>query len=227
MVERLVMRRGLSSYDPDDTSPKFVTLYRAVKKRTLPLAATALYVSAKTSFENAQFGDASAQFKDLLVLLSDPEQAATLGDLKLLAEGFSRLSEQRLADVSTPAAQPPPAANALEVPRVKAPGGFSRRVYGFEDLEVVPPTLHQRMPPWIPPGPFLATRVLHGILEIVVGEDGEVESQAMSEPTFPSVTGNCSGSRDDGRYTPAIRDGRPVKYRKAIAVTLGGSARNE
>ena len=184
VVERLVMRNGSSSYDFNDASPKFVTLYRAVKKRTLPLAATALYVSAKTSFENAQFAPAAAQFKELLVLLSDPEAAATLGDLKLLAEGFSRLSDQRLADVTPPAHQPPPAAVAVEA----SPRTPPRGVYGSDDLDVIPPAIiDQRMPAWIPTGPFLATRVMHGTLEVVVAEDGTVESRMMSEPVFPSV----------------------------------------
>ena len=108
-VERLVMRHRSSTYDIDSRPPKFVTLYRAVKRRTLPDAALALYGSAQASFEEGQFVKASAQFKDLLVMLSDSEAAAgKLGDLKVLANGFSRLSEQRLAEVKSPAPPPPP-----------------------------------------------------------------------------------------------------------------------
>jgi len=209
-----------------------VTLYRAVKKRTLPTAAMALYSSATASFEGGQFVTASAQFKELLVTLSDPEEAGRLGDLRVLADGFSKLSEQRLVDVSPPAPQPPrppvpqppPAGNALPASFVRS----SKAVYGSEDLDVIPPVIvDQRMPAWIPPNPILAPRMFHGTLEVIVGEDGAVASRTMLEPAFPSYDWDLLNAAQRWKYRPATRDGRPVKYRKVIAVTIGGSVRNE
>jgi hypothetical protein len=75
-----------------------VALYRAVKKRTLPVAAMALYGAATASFEGGQFLSAAAQFKELLDLLSDPDEAGRLSDMRVLAAGFSKLTEQRLAE---------------------------------------------------------------------------------------------------------------------------------
>jgi hypothetical protein len=61
-------------------------------------------------------------------------------------------------------------------------------VYEAKDLDVIPPTIvDQRMPAWIPPSPVFAYRMYRGTLEVVVGEDGAVESRAMSEPAFPSA----------------------------------------
>ena len=80
----------------------------------------------------------------------------------------------------------------------------------------------QRMPVWIPPNPVFAYRMYRGTLEVVVGEDGAVESRAMSEPAFPSYDRELLDVAQRWKYTPAIKDGRPVKYRKVIAVTLGG-----
>jgi len=231
-VERLVMRRRSSPYDLASHPPKFVTLYRAVKKRTLPTAAMALYSSATASFEGGQFVTASAQFKELLVMLSDPEEAGRLGDLRVLADGFSKLSEQRLVDVSPPAPQPPrppvpqppPAGNVLAASFVRS----SKAVYGSEDLDVIPPVIvDQRMPAWIPPNPILAPRMFHGTLEVIVGEDGAVASRTMLEPAFPSYDWDLLNAAQRWKYRPATRDGRPVKYRKVIAVTIGGSVRNE
>ena len=259
-VERLVMRKRGSAYDLASQPPKFVALYRAVKKRILPAVALALYGSAKASFERGQFVIAAAQFKELLVMLSDPEDAETLGDLRVLADGFSRLSEARLADVSPPARQPPPAENAaLASPAGNAPAALptgiapaalpagdalaappagnpravsaskpSIVVYGSEDLDVIPPAIiDQRMPAWIPPHPLLATQRFRGILEIIIGVDGAVESRIMSEPAFPFYDRDLLNAAQQWRYLPATRNGRPVKYRKVITVTLGGSARNE
>ena len=228
-VERLVMRNRSSTYDPDSHPPKFVTLYRAVKRRTLPDAALALYGSAQASFEEGQFVKASAQFKDLLVMLSDSEAAAgKLGDLKVLANGFSRLSEQRLAEVSSPAPPSPLVLNTVQALYL-APNSSkvtpmgSNVVYDSEDPGVSPPTIiEQRMPVWIPPNPAFAYRTFHGVLEVIVDEDGAVASRTMSEPAFPSYDRELLKTAQRWKYTPAIKDGRPVKYRKVITVTLGG-----
>jgi len=229
-VERLVMRHRAPTYDLDSRPPKFVTLYRAVKKRTLPAAAMALYASATASFERGQFLSASGQFKELLDLLSDPEEIGRLGDMRVLAAGFSKLSEQRIAEVShPPAPPPPPERNALQAlylapnsSRVTPQG--SRVVYDAEDPDVIPPMIiDQQMPVWIPPNPVFAYRRFHGTLEVVVGEDGAVESRTLSEPVFPSYDRELVNASQRWKYTPALKDGRPVKYKKVITVTLGGS----
>ena len=227
-VERLVMRHRSTTYDLDSRPPKFVSLYRAVKKRTLPAAAMALYSSATASFEGGQFLSAAAQFKELLDLLSDPEEAGRLGDMRVLAAGFSKLSEQRLAEVNPPAPPPQPVKTlqalylAPNSTRVTPQG--SRIVYDADDLDVIPPMIiDQRMPAWIPPNPVFAYRMFRGILEVIVGEDGAVESRTMSEPAFPSYDRELLSAAQHWKYTPAVKDGRPVKYRKVITVTLGGS----
>ena len=133
------MRRPSTAYDPAIHPPKFVAVYRAVKKRTLPLAAAALYVSAKASFERGQLVTAAALFKELLALPSDHEEAAALGDLTLLADGFVRLSEQRLADATLRALPPPPA----EVPVTPLSPTTSNSVFGSEDIDVIPPVIRR------------------------------------------------------------------------------------
>jgi hypothetical protein len=100
-------------------------------------------------------------------------------------------------------------------------------VYGPEDLDVVPPAIiDQRMPAWIPPG-SLANRTIHGTLELIIGADGAVESRIMSEGTVPSYDWELLRAAQRWKYSPATRDGRPVKYRKVIAVSLGESVRSE
>jgi hypothetical protein len=226
-IERLVLRRRSSTYDIASHPPKFVSLYLAVKRRTLPDAAIALYGAAQTSFDEGQFVRASAQFKDLLGMLSDPEAAGKLGDLKVLANGFSRLSEQRLAEMSAPAPQAPLAGNTLAALYL-APNSSnvtpmgSRVVYDSENLDVIPPVIiDQRMPAWIPPNPVFAYSMFHGTLEVIVDEHGAVESRTMSAPAFPSYDRELLNAAQRWKYAPATKDGRPVKYRKVITITLG------
>jgi len=233
-IERLVMRRRSSTYDIASHPPKFVALYLAVKKRTLPDAAIALYGAAQASFEKGQFVAASAQFKDLLGMLSDSEAAAgRLGDLKVLASGFSKLSEQRLGEVKAPAPLPPPpsplpgttlAGMYLAPNSSKVTPRGSRVVYDSEDLGVIPPVIiDQRMPAWIPPNPVFAYSMFRGTLEVIVDEGGAVESRTMSQPAFPSYDRELMNAAQRWKYAPATKDGRPVKYRKVITITLGGS----
>ena len=223
-LERIVMRRPSTAYDPAIHPPKLVAVYRAVKSRTLPLAAAALYVSAKASFERDQLVAASALFRELLALPSDPEEAAALRDLTLLADGFLRLSEQRLADAALRALSPPP----VETPATPLPPTASRSLFGPDDVDVIPPVaVDQKMPAWIPPTTFLATRTFHGTLEIIIGEDGAVVSESMSAPVFPRYDWELLTAARRWKYTPATRHGRPVKYRKVIAVTLGGAVKSE
>ena len=89
---------------------------------------------------------------------------------------------------------------------------------------MIPPVIvDQRMPAWIPPNPVFAYSVFRGSLEVIVDERGAVESRTMSEAAFPSYDRELLNAAQRWRYTPATKDGRPVKYRKVITITLGGN----
>jgi hypothetical protein len=216
-LERLISRQRSSRYNVASHSPKFVSLYEVVRKRTLPVVATALYTSARDTYERGEFTTASEQFDDLLELLADAGGDRVLRDIAVLADGFARLTKQRLAEAASqtlpsPAPAAPPIRSAT----------ISKAVYGLEDQDVTPPAVvDQRMPAWIPPNPSLAKRVFHGTLEVIVGEDGAVVNRTMSTPTFPSYDWELLRAAERWSYQPATREGRPVKYRKIIAVTLG------
>jgi hypothetical protein len=216
-VERMVLRQGSKPYDVTNHPPKFVTLYHSVRKRTLPLAAAALFGSAKSSFEHGLFAIASAQFKELLMLLSDPQDGAAMHDLRMLSEGFLMLSEKRLIDVSPPVPEFRPAATPVRA----SPANSLKEVYGSEDLDVVPPEIiDQRMPKWIPAVPLQADQVFRGTLEIIVGKGGLVEFRTMSEPVNASYDWELLQATRQWRYKPATKAGTPVKYRKVIDVIL-------
>src|SRR5260221_497772 len=99
-LEQLVARRPLFKMSDADVSPRLVAIFHDVRKRLLPAAARRIYARAKTDFEERSYAAAAAQFKELLGLLADEDlagDAAALGDLKLLGEGFLRLAEVEVA----------------------------------------------------------------------------------------------------------------------------------
>ena len=227
VLEALIAQRPDLTFEETDRSPKLMALFRSVQKRVAPAALRVRFTAAKAEFEAGRMDSASAQLKGLLATLDrvrgalDPDAAA---DLRTLAEGFLRLSAPvavpspvatgeggGVDPVPPPVAPPPPAAVQP-----------AKEIYDERDAEVVPPVpIDQRMPQWTPPR-ALQRQVFRGMLEVVIDEKGAVQSRVMREPAhtiFDPVLLNAAGR---WTYYPALKDGRPVKYRKLIVVTLHG-----
>ena len=93
-------------------------------------------------------------------------------------------------------------------------------IYSANDQDVTPPVaayprLPAEPPTGIPAGDF-------STLELLVGETGQVESvKLMGRPKHLGeallVTVNLSAAKT-WRFLPAVKDGRPVKYRKLVQV---------
>jgi hypothetical protein len=231
IVERLVARRPTSTYDVASYPPKFVTLHAEVKRRMLPIVAATLLTSGKISFEAGLYAQASQKFRELDLLLASAPDPAAFRDMKMLSEGFLKLSEERLAALVPPAAPTPPPSTAIAVkpsppaaaaaPSTAAVQAKLKGVYGPEDLDVTPPEIiNQRLPRWTPPNAALAGKVFRGSVEVIIGENGLVESGVISQPTFPTYDAELLRAARQWSYSPATRQGKPVKYRKLINVTL-------
>jgi tetratricopeptide (TPR) repeat protein len=116
-IERIILRNPDYAIEAADVSPKVVTLFRAVRQKTLPTVARTLYARAKTSFDEQRWDASTKEFRRMLTIVDDPdlvEQRASLTDLRQLGEGFLKLSEAQLAVMAskaTPAQTPPAAAS--------------------------------------------------------------------------------------------------------------------
>ena len=98
------------------------------------------------------------------------------------------------------------------------------RVYDSTDVDVAPPTvLSQPLPPWTPPWPQLADRTFTGRLQIVVANDGSVESAAILQPSFSAYDERLLNAARQWRYGPAMKRDRPVSYRRVIEYVLTGA----
>ena len=223
-LEQLVTRRPLFALDPFD-SPKLVATFRDVRAKVLPSVARTMYGTAKASFDGGKFSTASSQFNDLLTLLAQPEMAEqpALADLKMLADGFAKLSVQQLKAQQAEAPRPPAERPRPEAPAESKPVVNTQRVYSVEDMNVVPPvTVAQPMPNWSPSA--TDGRTFSGAIEVVIDERGAVTSATIVETINPLYDRTLVSTAKRWQFRPALLGTQPVKYRKVVGIVLRPTA---
>jgi TonB family protein len=212
------------SYRPSDSdvSPRVRLAFTDVRRRMLPSIIQQRYGQAKAAYDRGEFAIAADGFKQVLTALADADIAseakqAPLADLRMLAVGFGELSAKAAAP--PPLAPPPAPAPAPAAAPVAAPPSRPSplRVYTADDGNVMPPsTLTQVLPVY--PGQVLIPRT--GKIEIVIGENGVVESAAVTGSLSAAYDRMALAATKSWRYKPATIDGMPVKYRKVVQITL-------
>ena len=193
------------SYLPDtrEVSPSVRAFFRGVRRRMLPGVVRAKYAEARAAYRRGEYTGAAEGFEAVSALLADEDMEPGHEDLKELADGFAELGrEQALAAERGPdTAAPPPA------------------IYGPDSPGVSPPvTLRQEIPA-LPAEARLMGRA-RGLLEIVIDEQGRVASAVIRESIHEAYDRRLVDATAGWSYQPARLDGRPVKYRKVIEVTV-------
>jgi hypothetical protein len=119
--------------------------------------------------------------------------------------------------------EPPPVTfAAYDVAAGSEPAGMP--IYSASDRDVTPPlATYPRVP--APPAGVRAEAL--STLELLVDETGQVESVRLrGRPAYLGealqATVNLSAAKT-WRFAPAVKDGRPVKYRKLVQVWLTAS----
>ena len=205
-------------YRPSDAamSPRLRSAFAGVRQRMLPAIVQLEYARAKTAFERQDFPAAIAQFDRVLQALSDPDlgpaaQNPPLADLRTLATGFR--------DLSAKAAAPPPVVPVAPPPvPVVAAAPIPGAIYNNGERGVTSPViLRQVLPPF--PRDLMSQR-RDGVLEIVISEDGTVESAVMRTPMHPRYDLIVLGAAKMWKYEPATVLGTPVKFRKLINISM-------
>lgn len=206
-------------YQPTETeaSPRVRTAFSEVRQRQLPDIARTRYASAKASFDKKDYSSAEHQFRELLRLIDDPDMGGRLGDLRMLVTGFVDLS----AAASPPPPEPRPEPRREEVapptptPAVPDP----RKVYTSEDEGVSPATPIRQEVPRVPMQVANQTRE-RGILDVTIDEQGRVISATIRLGLHPIYDSQILVAAREWRYQPAMLNGRPVKFRKIIQITV-------
>jgi hypothetical protein len=216
-LETLITQHPLYRPALDDLSPRMRSTFTDARKRLLPNVVQQRYAEAKAAFDRRDFQAASASFTWVLDALTDPDLTPLAGqpplsDVRTLASGFHDLSEKALA----PPPPPPPVVVAPPVALTPEPRDY-RRLYSPADADVVPPVaVRQSFPPF--PGKVTAARV--GLVEVIIGSTGEVQSATMVAPTHPLYDDLVVSAAKRWQYRPAMADGVPVKYVKQVRVSL-------
>ena len=198
-----------------DLSPRVRTAFSDVRRRVLPAIIQQKYAQAKAAYDRKEYATAADLFSRVLETMSDPDVAtqvdrAPLSDMKMLALGFK--------DLATTASAPPPplpAAAPAPVPEPVVPK--APRIYASTDGDVSPPVVvKQDLPAY--PGQVVIPR--QGLLEVLIDENGLVEGAVMRVSVSPHYDQLAVAAARAWRYRPATLNGAPVKYRKAVQVTI-------
>lgn len=217
---------AVPSFSPSgsDVSPRVRSTFIEVKRRVLPGIIQQRYAAAKAAFDRKDFMVAGEGFTQVLSVLDDADLASAaarppLSDMRTLAKGFRDLSASAAAAVVPTPSPPRPATPAVSAAAEKTPAPVPAplRIYSLADKGVVAPVaLRQLLPPY-PRRPLAPSQ---GILEVVISENGTVESSAIRKPIEPLYDRLALEASRGWRYRPATKDGTPVKFRKLVQVKI-------
>jgi hypothetical protein len=211
LIEAMLLRDPLYRAGDEELSPRVETAFQSARRRILPSVIQQKYAEAKAAFDKQEWALASKGFAEVLKSIADPDIAGAAGapplsDIKTLASGF-----RDLAVKSTPPPPPPPkVVESKPVRPVKA-------VYTPEDRDVLPPVaVVQRVPKY----PANVIRPLQGVVQFVIDEDGTVQTPTMPVSIDMSYDGMVISAAKKWQYTPAMLDGKPVKYLKRLTISV-------
>jgi hypothetical protein len=207
------------SYLPGDAeaSPRVRAAFSDVRRRLLPEIASKHYSEAKAIFDRKEYARASIAFKQVLVLLDDPDMGGKLTDLRTLANGFLDLAVAATPPPEPPKPAAPPAPEPAAAPAVPQPD--PNRIYTMNDTDVVPPVIIRQDLPRLTPimKPQARDR---GIVEVVIDELGRVIQIAVRQSVQPMYDAELLTRGREWRYQPATLNGKPVRYRKMIQLNI-------
>jgi tetratricopeptide (TPR) repeat protein len=208
---------GIIAEDPlfrpgDDVSPRMRTVFSDARRRLLPSLIQQHYQQAKAAFDRQEYAAAASGFKRVVDTVSDPDmtQAAAqspLSDLRTLATGFHDLSVKAMP----PPPSPEPVVEAPVVPETP-------RIYSGDDTQVVAPVaIQQELPKY--PG-RIRPGGMTGVVEVVISEMGLVEAASTVVSLGAAYDQLVTAAATRWQYYPARADGKPVKFRKRIQITV-------
>jgi len=201
-----------------EVSPRLLSAFTEVRKRMLPTIVQAKYASAKAAFDRKEWKEAEHGFQQVIQVLNDPDLQAAAGqpplsDMRTLAGGFRDLAQTSAAPpppppVELPPPPPPP------TPVVPSPP----RIYTGAEAGILPPVpVHQVLPPFPTSNAFAPSE---GLVEVVINEQGAVESAVMRSSLGSMYDRQVIAATKTWQFKPAMLNGKPVKFRKAIQISV-------
>jgi TonB family protein len=205
------------AYQPGEVeaSPRVRAAFSDVRRRLLPDIANRQYGEAKAFFDRKEYAAAALQFRQVVLLLDDPDMGGKLPDLRILVSGFLDLS----VAASTPPPEPPKAAAPVTPAAPPVPQADPNRIYTMVDKEVVAPVAIRQDMPRLTPMMKLQARE-RGVVEVVIDEQGRVSFVSVRESVHPMFDSALVAMGREWKYQPATLQGKPVRYRKMIQINV-------
>ena len=204
------------SYQPGEVeaSPRVRAAFSDVRRRLLPDIANGRYGEAKALFDRKDYAAAARGFRQVALLLDDPDMGGKLSDLRTLVSGFLDLS----VAASTPPPEPPKPHVAAPAPP-PVPQADANRIYTMGDKDVIAPVAIRQDMPRLTPVMKLQARE-RGVVEVVIDEQGRVTFVTVRESVHPMFDSELLTMGREWRYQPATLQGKPVRYRKMIQINV-------
>jgi hypothetical protein len=225
----------------EDLSPRTRRLFDDARARVVPAIAQDRYERAKDAYQQGRAQEALAAFDEVIAFLDASSTAdnksARLADLRVLATGFRDLASAAVqadpASAMPTAGQPhfpspatrgaqPPAETTAPAPALPAPAdsaAASPDTATPPPVTVTPPeTVRQDVPPWPRDVPFPSPAI--AIIELVIGPDGRVLEARLQRPVHPGYDQLLLAAARKWTYRPALRDGEPTPFVKAVRIEL-------
>jgi tetratricopeptide (TPR) repeat protein len=216
-IEAMVVQDPLYSPPQDELSPRTRQTFAQVQRRLLPSLAQERYARAKSTYEAGRPAEAVAEFDRVLEILdvipAGGDAPALMADLRVLAAGFRELASAAAAALP----QPEPTSASTAAAAVGRDDPQARAV--LPQIVVTPPvTVRQDVPQWPRGVPFPDPAV--AVIEVVIGPEGRVVEARLQKTVHPFYDQLLLAAARNWTYRPAMRDGHPTPFVKAVRVEL-------
>jgi hypothetical protein len=221
IAEALISKSPLVEIETADASPRIVAMFADVRKRLLPGLIRDRYRAGRAAVDKKDFAAAKTEFAKVGQMLDEAQkvgvQDETLGDLRVLVDGFAELAQGSLARAAAPAPVPPQAASVAAAqppppPKIYAGGadGVSAPIAVRQDIPRMPRELLG----------LVTTGPKSTILDIVIDENGTVERAVVRQSAVRMYDGLLISATRNWKYRPAMKGTTPVKYLKTIEIVV-------
>jgi protein TonB len=215
-MEALVRADPAYVLDPAETPPRVQEAFTKVQQRLLPVVTKDLYQEARAALDRKDRDEAIGKFEKLLKIIdgAGPSASSSLGELRVLADGFLDLSR------ALPTAEKTAAANTDDRPAAPPAAPPAAGLAPPPTIETRPVAIEQGLPSWVPTDTLSRRSSFSGAVLVRIGTDGRVESAEIERGVHPTYDAALIRAARQWRYQPATRNGLPIASELTVEVTL-------